>query len=64
MTKLQKYLLAFLGVQIVLILVVFLLQRPVTASDNLIFPDLKIDNVSEVTISDSEGNTVGLYSMN
>lgn len=58
MTKLQKYLLAFLGVQIVLILVVFLLQRPVTASDNLIFPDLKIENVSEVTISDSEGNTV------
>ncbi len=58
MTKLQKYLLAFLGVQIILVLVVFLLQRPVTASNNLIYPDLKIENVSEVSLSDSEGNEV------
>jgi hypothetical protein len=43
MNKLQKYLIAILGLQFILILVVFLLQRPVAASNNLIFPDLKVD---------------------
>lgn len=60
MTKLQKYLIAILGLQIVLILVIFLLQKPVAASDNLIFPDLKIENVSEINISDTSGNVVSL----
>jgi hypothetical protein len=58
MNKTQKYLLALLGVQIVLILVVFLLQRPVAASNNLIFPDLKIEEVTEIKIGDSSGNLV------
>jgi len=60
MTKLQKYLLAILGLQIGLILVVFFLQKPVAASNNLIFPDLKIENVSEIKISDSTGNEVSM----
>lgn len=60
MTKLQKYLLAILGLQIALILVVFLLQKPVAASNNLIFPDLKIENVTEIKISDSTGNEVSM----
>lgn len=60
MTKLQKYLLAILGLQFALILVVFLLQKPVAASNNLIFPDLKIENVSEIKISDSTGNEVSM----
>jgi len=58
MNKTQKYLLAILGVQLILIVVVFLLQKPVAASNNLIFPDLKIESVSEIKISDSSGNQV------
>jgi hypothetical protein len=42
MSKIQKYLLAILGLQFILILVVFLLQRPVAASNNFIFQDLKV----------------------
>lgn len=60
MTKLQKYLLAILGLQFALILVVFLFQKPVAASNNLIYPDLKIENVSEIKISDSTGNEVSM----
>ena len=58
MNKLQKYLIAILGLQFILILVVFLLQRPVTASNNLIFPDLKVESVTAINISDSVGNLV------
>ena len=60
MNKIQKYLLAVLGLQVILILVVFLLQRPVAASNNLIFPDLKVESVSAITISDSTGQSVSL----
>ncbi|MBW6473779.1 MAG: DUF4340 domain-containing protein [Anaerolineaceae bacterium] len=60
MSKLQKYLLAILGFQFILILVVFLLQRPVAASNNLIFPDLKVESVTAINISDSTGNLVFL----
>ena len=58
MNKLQKYLIAILGLQFILILVVFLLQRPVAASNNLIFPDLKVESVTAINISDSVGNLV------
>ena len=60
MSKIQKYLLAILGLQIILILVVFLLQRPVAASNNLIFPDLKVETVTTIEISDSGGNLVSI----
>lgn len=60
MNKIQKYLLAAMGLQVILILVVFLLQRPVTASNNLIFPDLKVESVSAITISDASGQSVAL----
>jgi hypothetical protein len=60
MSKIQKYLLAILGLQFILILVVFLLQRPVAASNNLIFPDLKEELVTAINISDSDGNLVSL----
>lgn len=60
MNKIQKYLLVILGLQIILILVVFLLQRPVIASNNLIFPDLKVETVTAINISDSTGNLVSL----
>lgn len=60
MNKIQKYLLAILGLQFILILAVFLLQRPVTASNNLIFPDLKVESVTAINISDSAGNLVSL----
>lgn len=60
MNKIQKYLLAILGMQIILILIVFLLQRPVAASNNLIFPDLKAETVTAINISDSTGNLVSL----
>ena len=60
MNKTQKYLLAILAVQLILIAVVFLLQRPVAASDNLVFRDLKIESVSEVRISNSSGNQVSI----
>lgn len=58
MSKIQKYLLVILGLQLILILVVFLLQRPVAASNNLIFPNLKIETVTAINISDSAGNLV------
>ncbi len=58
MSKIQKYLLAILGLQLILILVVFLFQRPVAASNNLIFPDLKMEMVTAINISDSAGNLV------
>jgi len=60
MNKTQKYLIAFLGLQIILILVVFLLQRPVAASNNLIFTDLKIETISAINISDSTGNLISI----
>ncbi len=60
MNKIQKYFLAILGLQIILILVVFLLQRPVAARNNLIFPDLKVETVTAINISDSTGNLVSL----
>lgn len=60
MNKKQKYLLAILGLQIILILVVFLLQRPVAASNNLIFSDLKVETVTAIKISDSTGKLVSL----
>ena len=60
MNKTQKYLLGALGLQIILIVVVFLLQRPVAANDNLIFPDLNSETVSEISISDSSGNQLDL----
>jgi hypothetical protein len=60
MNKIQKYLLAILGLQIILILVVFLFQRPVAASNNLIFQDLKMESVTVINISDSAGNLVSL----
>ncbi len=60
MNKTQKYLLGALGLQIILIVVVFLLQRPVAASNNLIFPDLNTETVSEIVISDSSGNLLDL----
>lgn len=60
MNKIQKYLLAILGLQIILILIVFLFQRPVTASNNLIFPDLKAETVTTINISDSTGNLVSI----
>ncbi len=60
MNKTQKYLLAILGLQFILILVVFLLQRPVAASNNLIFPDLKVESVTAIHISDSAGKLVSI----
>jgi hypothetical protein len=60
MNKTQKYLIALLGLQIILIVVVFLLQRPVAASNNLIFPDLKIEAVTDLKISDSSGNLISI----
>ncbi|HSM25330.1 MAG TPA: DUF4340 domain-containing protein [Anaerolineaceae bacterium] len=60
MNKTQKYLLGILAVQLILIAVVFLLQRPVAASNNLVFPELKIESVSEIRISDSSGNQVSI----
>lgn len=60
MNKIQKYLLAALGLQVILILVVFILQRPVSASNNLLFPDLKVEAVTAITISDSTGKSVSL----
>ncbi|PKO06147.1 MAG: hypothetical protein CVU41_08535 [Chloroflexi bacterium HGW-Chloroflexi-3] len=60
MNKLQKYLLSILGLQIILILIVFLLQRPVVASNNLIFPDLKAETVTAINISDATGKLVSL----
>ena len=58
MSKSQKYLIGILGLQIVLIFIVFLLQRPVAASNNLVLPDLTIESVSEISISDSAGNII------
>lgn len=60
MNKTQKILLIGLGFQVALIAIVFLLQRPATAQNNLIFPDLKLESVSAIEISDSSGNTVSL----
>ena len=60
MNKTQKYLLAALVLQVILIVVVFILQRPVSASNNLLFPDLKGDAVTAITISDSTGKSVSL----
>ena len=60
MNKTQKYLLGALVLQISLIVVVFLLQRPVAANNNLVFPDLKVETVSEIIISDSSGNQLDM----
>ncbi len=60
MNKTQKILLAVLGLQVILIFTVFILQRPVAASNNLLFPDLKIADVTAITISDSTGKNVSL----
>lgn len=60
MNKTQKILLIGFGFQVALIAIVFLLQRPATAQNNLIFPDLKLESVSAIEISDSSGNTVSL----
>lgn len=58
MNKLQKSLIAILGLQFILILIVFLFQRPVAASNNLIFPELKVETITAITISDSTGKLV------
>jgi len=60
MNKTQKYLLAALAGQFILILVVFLLQKPVTARNNLIFTDLSPESVSVILISDSTGKSVSI----
>ena len=58
MNKIQKYLLAAFGLQVILIVVVFILQRPVSANNNLLFPDLKVEAITAITISDSAGKSV------
>ncbi len=60
MNKTQKYLLGALALQIILIVVIFFLQRPVAASNNLVFTDLKIEAVTGINLSDSTGKLLTL----
>ena len=58
MTKFQKILAGLLAIQIVLIAVVFLTNRPAKASNNPLLPDFDVKTVTAVTIYDNSGSQI------
>lgn len=58
MTKFQKILTGLLAIQIVLIAVVFLTNRPAKASNNPLLPDFTAEAVTAVSLYDDTGNQI------
>ena len=58
MTKFQKILAGLLAIQIVLITIIFLTNRPAKASNNPLLPDFKAETATAVTIYDSSGSQI------